>query len=330
VPDFERISGLALAAPRPAWQNPGMPTPPQARPSPAELPGRAFRLVKRLVVEHRPAMQVQTPTPSTWHPDRLTVSCLGHATCLISLGGRMVLTDPALLDRVGVGLPGETTLGPARVTRPALTIPELPTIDVVAVSHAHPDHMDLGTLGRLAWKGRVLIVPRGTRDIVAGCGFADIREIAVGERIDVDGVVVRAVPVAHYGRRHALDRTPGRGYHGYIFERDDRRVFFGGDTAHTVFPPDVAPDGVDVACFGIGAYQPFVWNHATPEQAWDMARQLRARYLLPMHHSTFILSDEPVDEPLQRLLRVAGDDVARVVGRSFGEAFEVPATGGTP
>lgn len=307
-----------------------MPTPPQARPSPAELPGRAFRLVKRLVATHRPTMQVQTPSPSTWRQDRVTVSCLGHATCLLSLQGTMVLTDPALLERVGVELAAEATLGPARVTRPALTIAELPPIDVVAVSHAHADHMDVATLTRLAWKARVLIVPRGTRDIVAGCGFADVREIGVGESIEVAGVAVRAVPVAHYGRRHALDRTPGRGYHGYVFERGGRRVFFGGDTAHTVFPADVAPDGVDVACFGIGAYQPFVWNHATPEQAWDMARQLRARYLLPMHHSTFILSDEPVDEPLERLLRVAGPDVDRVVARSFGEAFEVPASGGAP
>lgn len=301
-----------------------MPKPTRAQGSPRELPGRAFSLVKRLVATHRPTMCVQTPTPASWSRDRLTVSCLGHATCLLSMQGRMVLTDPALLDRVGVELAAETTLGPARVTRPALSIAELPSIDVVAVSHAHPDHMDVPTLSRLAWKARTLVIPRGTRDVVRGCGFADVRELGVGEATEVAGVLVRAVPVAHYGRRHALDRTPGRGYQGYVFERAPYRVFFGGDTAHTVFPADVAPAGVDVACLGIGAYQPFVWNHATPEQAWDMARQLHARYLLPMHHSTFILSDEPVDEPLERLLRIAGDDAARVVARAFGEAFEVP------
>ena len=293
------------------------------------MPGRAAKLVQRLATTHRTAMRPQKPSPATWSNDGVTVTCLGHATVLIKLGGTTILTDPALLDRVGINV-GGAVAGPRRITPPALTIDDLPPIDIVAISHAHPDHMDTGTLARLPWKTRTLVIPTGTNDVVAGLGFGDVREMAVGDTVVVAGVTITAVAVTHYGKRHAFDARPGRGYHGYLFEKDGQSVFFGGDTAHTVFPPTVAPSGVDVAVLGIGAYQPFVWNHANPEQAWDMAMQLQARFVVPMHWATFILSDEPVDEPLERLLRVAGNDVARVVCRSFGEAFTVPRRSPVP
>ena len=41
--------------------------------------------------------------------------------------------------------------------------------------------------------------------------------------------------------------------------------------------------------------------------------------MLPIHHSTFELSDEPLDEPLRRLIDAAGEDAARVLTASIGE-----------
>jgi hypothetical protein len=52
-----------------------------------------------------------------------------------------------------------------------------------------------------------------------------------------------------------------------------------------------------------------------------MHNEAGGAYLLPMHHSTFELSDEPVDEPLRRLLAIAGDQAGRVVGRGLGEVW---------
>jgi hypothetical protein len=53
----------------------------------------------------------------------------------------------------------------------------------------------------------------------------------------------------------------------------------------------------------------------------SMRNEAGGAYLLPMHHSTFELSDEPVDEPLRRLLAIAGDQAGRVVGRGLGEVW---------
>ncbi len=68
-------------------------------------------------------------------------------------------------------------------------------------------------------------------------------------------------------------------------------MFYGGDTAYTDRFREVG--NVDLAILGIGGYDPYVAAHATPEQAWAMAQQVKADYVLPMHHSTFRLSYEP-------------------------------------
>jgi L-ascorbate metabolism protein UlaG (beta-lactamase superfamily) len=286
-------------------------------------PRRAARVLKRFVesaVSSSSPQAIERPTPSSWRADRVTLSCLGHATILLDMFGTRLLTDPALVARVGV-VTDVATIGPQRAVPPALDATSLPRVDVVALSHAHPDHMDLGTL-RLLPRATPLIVPRNTRDIVAELGFHDVREISVGDSIEVAGARVRAVRVRHYGKRHALDRKPGRGYCGYVFEKNGARVFFGGDTAFCELDDDTGP--VDVAIFGIGGYDPYVWNHATPEEAWRMAQQLRARWFVPMHYGTFALSDEPLDEPLRRLYAIAGADRARVVGAPLGSTFEMP------
>ncbi len=90
-----------------------------------------------------------------------------------------------------------------------------------------------------------------------------------------------------------------------------------GDTAHTAAFRQVRP--VDLAIMGIGAYEPWIDAHATPEQVWRMSEEMQARWLLPVHHSTFHLSDEPVDEPMRRLLAVG--DERRVIQKAVGGLF---------
>jgi L-ascorbate metabolism protein UlaG (beta-lactamase superfamily) len=106
-----------------------------------------------------------------------------------------------------------------------------------------------------------------------------------------------------------------RGYNGYVLDDSAHRVFYGGDSAYREFA-DV--NSVDLAILGIGAYDPYIAAHATPEQAWAMARQVGARWLLPIHHSTFRLSHEPMDEPMQRMVAAAGDEHKRLIIREIG------------
>jgi L-ascorbate metabolism protein UlaG (beta-lactamase superfamily) len=256
------------------------------------------------------------PDPLSWTDDRLTAAWLGHATVLLNFHGSWIVTDPVLEPRVGIGR-GRAKLGPRRLVKPALRARDLPALDLLLLSHAHMDHTDLGTLCSMP-RDVPVVVQQGNRDLVRR--FRRVEELAWGESTEVAGVTVESVEVRHWGARMVTDRH--RGYGGYLLTKDNRTVLFAGDTAYTnVFAGIGERAKVDLAILPIGAYDPWIANHASPEQAWHMFRSLGADYLLPVHHSTFRLSREPVDEPLRRLLAAAGGDSWRVVAPQIGATW---------
>ncbi len=283
----------------------------------------AGRFVAERVAESRVPMSPapHRPAPETWPDDRLTVAWLGHATVLINFYGTWLLTDPALRPRVGVGI-GFVTLGPRRLVAPALGARELPALDAVLVSHAHMDHADKATLARLPRRTRA-VVQRGNTDLVRR--FARVDELDWGQAVEIDGARVEALEVNHWGARTLTDKH--RGYGGFLVEKHGRTLVFGGDTAYTRAFTRLRPryPKIDLAILPIGAYDPYVYAHANPEQAWAMAREMNATYILPMHHSTFRLSREPVGEPVSRLLAAAGrQDRWRIALTEVGQTWTLP------
>ena len=261
------------------------------------------------------------PDPATWDDRGLTVAWLGHATVLINFYGTWLLTDPALRSRVGVRVGGLMTLGPRRLVRPALTAKELPALDAVLVSHAHMDHCDLGTLRRLPRRTRA-VVQEANADLVRR--FARVDELKWGESTEVGGARVEALEVNHWGARRLTDKH--RGYGGFLVEKRGRALVFGGDTAYTRAFARLGRRAtrITLAVLPIGAYDPYVYVHANPEQSWQMAREMGAEYILPMHHSTFRLSREPADEPRRRILAAAGRERWRVALTEIGQTWTLP------
>jgi L-ascorbate metabolism protein UlaG (beta-lactamase superfamily) len=281
----------------------------------------ARRFLAQRVLEARTAVPSapHKPVPASWSNDRLTVAWLGHATVLINFYGTWLLTDPALRLRVGLNVAG-FTLGVRRLVRPALSIGELPPLDAVLVSHAHMDHCDMGTLQRLP-RSLHAVVQRGNRDLVRR--FRRKSELAWGEALEIDGTRIEAIEVNHWGARRLTDRD--RGYGGFLITKNHRSLVFGGDTAYTnAFGRLRHRARIDLAILPIGAYDPYIYAHANPEQAWAMRREMGARYILPMHHSTFRLSREPVSEPIKRMLRVAGAERWRVAATEPGQTWVLP------
>jgi L-ascorbate metabolism protein UlaG (beta-lactamase superfamily) len=253
------------------------------------------------------------PDLSGWENYELAACWIGHATVLLRIHGTTILTDPVLSNRIGVGL-GLVTGGPRRLIGPALTAAELPKVDLILISHAHFDHLDRPTLARLPKRIPVVTAHR-TQDLVRDLGYRDVTELHWGDELEFDnGLRVTAREVAHWGARTFYDMH--RGFNAYLIEAPRRRVLYGGDTAYFDGFKDIAP--VDLAIFGIGAYDPYVAAHATPEQAWEMANHVRATRVLPIHHSTFRLGHEPDREPIERLLTAAGSDAGRVCVREVG------------
>jgi L-ascorbate metabolism protein UlaG (beta-lactamase superfamily) len=273
-----------------------------------------LRVLDRL---NPPGRSPRKPDVSRWAEHDLAATWIGHATVLLRVGGMTILTDPVLGNRVGVGL-GVCTGGPRRLVAPALSIKELPHVDLILLSHAHFDHLDRPTLSRLS-KRTTVVTASHTADLLTDLGYRHVHELRWGESVDVGPLKLTAHPVAHWGARTFYDHH--RGYNAYSIDAGRRRVLFGGDTAYHEGFRDVGE--VDLAILGIGAYNPYERAHATPEQAWAMADHVQADFILPIHHSTFRLGWEPAGEPMERLLVAAGGDAERVIARGIGDAWSL-------
>jgi L-ascorbate metabolism protein UlaG (beta-lactamase superfamily) len=257
------------------------------------------QMLVRMTGDMLPA--AHTPAPETWSDNSITMAWLGHATVLINFYGVRVLTDPALFPRIGVDV-RVATVGPLRLTACALPAAQLPDIDVVLLSHAHFDHLDTASLGALPGHP-VVVAAAKTADLVPGRRVVGVHEIRWNQaaylRTRRGDLEVRAVEVKHWGAR--LNHDGYRGYNGYAIRREGRALLFGGDTAHTpVFAEHRRHGPYEAAIMPIGAYDPYIYNHCTPEQALAMADAAGARLFAPIHHKTFRLSEEGFNEPIER------------------------------
>jgi L-ascorbate metabolism protein UlaG (beta-lactamase superfamily) len=270
----------------------------------------------------KPMPAVIKPTPANWPNDRITISNLGHATVLMNFRGVRILTDPSLFERVGFAFDSIFTLGPKRVTPPPLKPSELQDVQLILITHAHMDHLDVPSLKALPKSATVVVCDKCSR-IVAPLGFADVRELRWGETTEFKGLKIIAMGARHWGKRWPPYGV-SYGFDSFVLEKDGHRVLIACDSAYTDLFGELASAPPDIAIFSNGAYDPWIWNHANPEQVWSMFKQTGATYLVPIHWGTFRLGKEPIDEPMSRLLAAAGDESDRVVLREIGGTWTMP------
>jgi L-ascorbate metabolism protein UlaG (beta-lactamase superfamily) len=239
----------------------------------------------------------------------------------LRLGETTILTDPVFSTRIGIGL-GPLTIGMKRLRPPALELGSIPTPDLILLSHAHFDHFDLPSLRALESKRTSVVTASKTADLLRVRRYAAVHELGWGETVQVGAATIRAFPVRHWGARMQTDRY--RGFNGYTIEAGGYRVVFGGDTALTdTFRSLKSSRPWDLAIMPIGAYDPWIHAHCTPEQAWRMGNDAGAEHILPVHHQTFALSREPLLEPISRFQSVAGAAQNRVAVREIGGEFRL-------
>lgn len=245
---------------------------------------------------------------------------LGHASTLVRLAGMNILADPVFAHRIGLNV-GGYTFGLQR-HRPAPVREEgLPPIDLILISHAHFDHLDRPTLRRLASVKTTVVTARHTRGLIPE-GFGHVLELDWDRALHFRGLNIEAIRPAHWGARTAIDRR--RGYNSYILRdnspsRHSRGVLLAGDTAYTDAFTRVTD--LALAVMGIGSYDPWTHAHATPEETWEMFSHTGAPKLLPVHHSTFPLGDEAIDEPMERLMTRAGGSAQKVISTDQGQVW---------
>ena len=238
---------------------------------------------------------------------KTSLTWIGHATFLIQFNGLNILTDPHFSERASP----VSWAGPKRVVPPAMKIDQLPDIDAVIISHDHYDSLDVATLRALAQHNiehkLVFIVPLGLKawfdDLKLDA--VDVVELDWTQSYSINKTTFTAEPVQHWSKRTLFDSYE-RLWASWVIEAGGHKIYFAGDTGYAEHFKQLGNKygGFDLALLPIGAYEPrwFMKSyHVNPDEAVQIHRDIKSKYSVAMHWGTFILTDEPLDEPPVKL-----------------------------
>lgn len=258
-----------------------------------------------------------------------SVTWLGHAAFIVRVGGKVVLTDPFLSE-----VAGPLGFGPKRFVASPMRADELPEADVMVVSHNHYDHLDAGAISSYRYKETTqVIVPLGLGSFFTERGYRKVQEQDWWDVWESGGLTITTLPAVHFSGRGLFDRNKTL-WASFAIAAGGERVWFSGDTARgEVFSEIGRHCGpFDLALIGIGAYEPRTFMqsvHASPEDAVEIARAVRARKTIGMHWGTIVLTPEDPFEPPVRFRQAAIDQgygADNAVVLKIGESFPFAAS----
>jgi len=222
---------------------------------------------------------------------------LGHASFLIQIDGKKIITDPCLTapplyDRL-VELPVEI---------------EQVKPDYLLVSHGHFDHLDSSSVEK--FNNAMALIPLNMSEIIKDLNpTIKTQEAGWYQQYDINETFeIFFMPTRHWHRRGAFD-TDKVLWGSYIIKTKNKTIFFSGDSAYSKIFKDIGTlfPSIDIALMPIGAYSPrniMKANHMNPKEALQAAKDLKAKQIIPMHFGTFDLADEPLGEPEKIFRRI--------------------------
>ena len=225
------------------------------------------------------------------------IAWIGHATYLIKLGNTTIITDPVFSKNAG-----PLIFGPKRFTDPALKLNEIPKTDIFLLTHNHYDHQDMSTIRRFPFKDAKVLVPLKLGKYFKN--YKDVNEMDWYDEIKInDHLKITFLPAVHWSKRSLTD-TNKTLWGNFLIQYKDKKILFACDTGYGNIYKEIGEKygPIDITMINIGAYdfRPMFNKsiyHTTPEEALNVAQDLKSKKVLGMHWGTFVLSLEPIMEP---------------------------------
>ncbi len=238
------------------------------------------------------------------------IGWIGHATFIIKLGETTIITDPVFSKNAG-----PLIFGPKRYTEPALELKEIPPIDLFLLTHNHYDHQDMKTIKRFPYKKAKVLLPLKLGKYFSRNGYKDVNEMDWYEEIVInEKLKITFLPAVHWSKRSLTD-TNKTLWGNFLIEYDGKKILFACDTGIGNIYKEIGKKygPIDLTLINIGAYNfypimPYKDKstfHTNPEEALEIANQLKSKKVLGMHWGTFVLSLEPIMEPPARFKKNA-------------------------
>ena len=226
---------------------------------------------------------------------------IGHSTYLLNNGDLTIVTDPVFSKRASPF----SWAGPKRLIAPAISLEELPDIDVITVSHNHYDHLDIAslkTLYKLNPKA-LFLVSKGDMDLLVRSGIKNVTEFLWWENIEVKNTMFTFTPNQHWSARGFRDRNKSL-WGGWFMQSSNHTIYHAGDTGYSDDFKETRSrlGSPDFAMIPIGGYNPpwfMNYHHVNPSESIQIALDLGVSKSFGMHWGTFRLTDEDILEPAQ-------------------------------
>ena len=226
------------------------------------------------------------------------ITWIGHATYLIKLGETTIITDPVFSKNAG-----PLIFGPDRFIKPALNLDEIPRTDLFLLTHNHYDHQDMSTIRKFPFKDTKVLLPLKLGKYFIP-RFKDVNEMDWYDEIKIDDhLKITFLPAVHWSKRSLTD-TNKTLWGNFLIQYKDIKILFACDTGYGNIYKEIGEKygPIDITMINIGAYdfRPMFDKsiyHTTPEEALNVAQDLKSKKVLGMHWGTFVLSLEPIMEP---------------------------------
>lgn len=250
---------------------------------------------------------------------------LGHSTVLIKLAGKFWITDPVFTERASPF----SFAGPQRFHPSPIALDQLPPLEAVILSHDHYDHLDKATVLALATHSRWFLTPLGVGDRLQAWGIpaAKIRQLDWWQSTQLDAVTFTATPAQHFSGRSLSDRNRTL-WASWVIAAPQAKLFFSGDSGYfdgfKAIGERFGP--FDLTLIENGAYdQAWAGVHMQPEQSLQAHRDLRGKWLVPIHNGSFDLALHAWREPLERISALAKAQHVNISTPRFGERLSIRA-----
>ncbi|MFM7673820.1 MAG: MBL fold metallo-hydrolase [Candidatus Fonsibacter sp.] len=226
-----------------------------------------------------------------------TITWIGHCTFLIKIDGKTIITDPFFSKNAG-----PLALGPRRFIDPAIPLDKLPKTDFLLLTHNHYDHLDDAATKNYPHKKTKVITSLNNGSFYKNYRFRDVQEMDWYQTSEFENLKITFLPAIHWSKRELFDRNRTL-WGSFLIENNRKKILFCCDTAvgdiYKKLGREYGP--FDIVFINIGAYEPqhiMKYGHCSPEEAIEVARQLRARKIIGMHWGTIVLSlEDPFDVP---------------------------------
>lgn len=230
---------------------------------------------------------------------------LGHSSLFMRIAGRTVLFDPVFSDVISP----VPLVGVRRFSRPAVSVAELPPIDVLVLTHDHYDHLDYDVIREIDPKVSRYAVPLGVENHLVRWGVdrSKITEMAWWEGAEFGPLRLTCTPSRHFSGRRLVDSMATL-WCSWVVEGGGVRVFESGDSGWGGHFAEIGRrlGPFDAAFMECGQYDgrwPEI--HMFPEQSARAARELGAEKAVPMHWGAMALALNGWDDGAERFVRAA-------------------------